>query len=128
MVLPLATTTFTIHRLKVLVADVVTRDPYGAGYGTATDGPGPQDPAAYEVVRTRVRGTVTAPGGSERDVGGSQERVNWSINLDPCDIRHDDEVTDEQTLVRYRVSWVVPRKGLGLDHVTGSVRTVKGEA
>jgi len=129
MALPLATTTFTIHRLVALVslADPL-RDPDGAGYGTESDGPGPLDTSAYEDVASGVRGTVSGPGGGEQDVGGSQELVSWRIDLDPCDLRHDDEITDEQTGVRYRVTWAVPRNGLGLDHMTGAVRTVKGAA
>jgi hypothetical protein len=129
MALPLATTTFTIHRQVVLSSTpAVIRDPDGEGYGTSTDGPGPTDPAAFTVIETGIRGAVGSPGGSERDSGGSVESVTWSINLDPCDITHNDEITDEQTGVRYRVEWIIPRKGLSLDHMKGSVRTVKGAA
>lgn len=127
MAVPLWTTTFTVLRLKVLV-DAAVRDPDGEGYGTSTDGPGPLNPAAYEVILTGVRGAIAAPGGSERSVGGSQESVTMAINLDPGDIRHDDDLVDDQTGARYRIVWITARSGVGMDHLKGAVRTVKGAA
>lgn len=129
--LPLATTTLTIHRPTVLVnAGTSERDPYGEGYGSTTDGPGPQNAAGYTDTATGVRGHIGGPSGREKDVGGSQESVSWAFSADPCDVDHDDEITDETTGTRYRVVWVAKRgsTGLGLDHVYGAVRTVKGGA
>jgi hypothetical protein len=112
-VIPLATTTITVLRPP-------SADPYGAGY----DG----TPAAPTTVATGVRAVLGDPRGVERDVGGSQEDLRWTLTADPVDLTHDDQVVDDTTGITYRVVWVARRFGLGLDHIEAELRRVHGEA
>ena len=125
--LPLATSTYTIHRLTSLAA-TPARDPYGEGYGSATDGPGAGEPAAYRDIARGVRGVVGGPVGFSAPIGGKQEEVTYRLDLDPTDITYNDEITDETSGQRYRVVWATRRTGMGLNHSVGAVRTVRGDA
>ncbi|GAA1712389.1 hypothetical protein GCM10009765_71860 [Fodinicola feengrottensis] len=126
--LPLSTSTYTVQRPQVLASMSAGLDPYGEGYDLDTSPPHAQAAALYATVSTGVRGHLGSPGGSERDVGGSQENVTFLLALQTTDVTHDDQVLDEADGSRYLVSWVVQRRGLGMAHVQAGVRSVKGLA
>lgn len=106
MSLALATTTITIERPK--------------------RGADPYDPQAYRAVANGIRATIGSPSGSDRVIGGEQSAVTAKLNADPCDLRHFDRVTDDQTCTEYAVVWVAQRPGLGLDHIEAGLRAVEG--
>ncbi|MFA7297319.1 MAG: hypothetical protein WC211_09090 [Dehalococcoidia bacterium] len=109
MAVPLHTTTVSVLRLP---ADP-SRDPYDAQ-------PTP------EVVASGIRAHISSPSGRERVEGGSQEVVEFRLTCDPVDLRHTDQVQDEQTSALYEVTWARTREGLGLDQTQGGLRQVSG--
>ena len=111
MAIPVATTTIAVLR----VPSDPGRDPYDA------------KPAA-EVIASRIRAHLSSPSGRERTVGGSQEVVEFRLSCDPVDLRHTDQVQDEQTDAVYEVTWARIRQGLGLDHVEAGLKQVTGVA
>lgn len=48
--------------------------------------------------------------GKPRRDGANVPDVYYELSVDLCDLRKDDFVVDEQTLVRYRVNWVFDRR------------------
>lgn len=111
MAVSLATTTIAVLRVP---ADA-SRDPYDA------------KPAA-EAIASGVRAHISGPSGRERTAGGSQEVVEFRLSCDPVDLRHTDQVQDEQTDAVYEVTWARIRQGLGLDHVEAGLKQVAGVA
>lgn len=109
MSLPLATTTVAIAR--------VPSDPTRDGYDTAPE------PAT---IATGVRAHIGAPSGSQNITAGDRTAVTFTIDTDPTDMQADDTVTDERTGEVYRCVWARSRRGLGLDHTTGSLQQVAG--
>lgn len=111
LVIPIATTSVRVERVAV----DPTRDPY--------------DPKpAPSIVASGIRAHLSAPSGSERLAGGSEQRIDRHLDCDLADVRHYDEVVDEGTGLRYQVVWAESRTGLGLDRVEAGLRRVEGIA
>lgn len=110
MTLPLATTTVTVSRSD----QDGTKDAY--------------DTVTYTDRAQRVRAVISGPGGTEVTAGGSSEQVSARLDCDPCDLRHDDRVTDDTTGDVWEVSWVRRRVGLGLDHMVAGLAAVTDRA
>jgi hypothetical protein len=86
-----------------------------------------ESPSAAPAVARGVDAHISAPSGTERNVGGAGERVDAVALLPSCtDVQHADRLTDRCTGVEYRVSSVVERTGLGLDHVRATLVAVAG--
>ena len=111
MSVPLHTTTIAVLRVPADPA----RDPYDA------------KPAA-DVVASSIRAHISTPRGREQTAGGSQEVVEFRLSCDPVDLRHTDQVQDEQTNALYEVTWARVRQGLGLDHIEAGLKQVAGIA
>lgn len=111
MAVPVATTTIAVLRVPFDPA----RDPYDA------------KPAA-EVIASGLRAHISTPRGREQIAGGSQEVVEFRLSCDPVDLRHTDQVRDEQTDAVYDVTWARVRRGLGLDHIEAGLKQVAGVA
>ena len=111
MTVPLHTTTIAVLRIPADSA----RDPYDA------------KPAAA-VVASGIRAHISTPRGREQTAGGSQEVVEFRLSCDPVDLRHTDQVQDEETDALYEVTWARIRQGLGLDHVEAGLKQVAGVA
>lgn len=92
------------------------------------DGSGdPYEAATTPTIQSRVAAHISAPSGTEANVGGALERVD-AVALLPqrTDVRRADIVVDELTARAYRVGTVVRRTGLGLDHVKATLTAVAG--
>ena len=108
--IPLATTTVTVLRSD----QDGTRDAL--------------DTLTFTAVASGVRAVIGAPSGVEIATGGSSEDVQWRLDCDPTDLRHDDRVEDEQTGETFEVVWTRRRIGFGLDHTVAGLRTVTDRA
>jgi hypothetical protein len=106
MALPLATTTITIERSD----QDGTKDAY--------------DGVSFASIATGIRAVIGSPSGTETAQAGSSEQVGARLNADPCDLRHDDRVTDETTGEVWLVTWTRRRYGLGLDHQVADLLAV----
>lgn len=117
MAVPFATTTISVLRLPADLPeeDEDYRDPYDAQ-------------PAREAISTGVRAHISAPSGTERVAGGSQEVIDAKLACDPADLLHTDRVLDERTEIVYEVVWSLPRRGLGLDHTEAGLKLVEGLA
>ena len=111
MSVPLHTTTITVLRVPANPA----RDPYDA------------KPVA-ELIASGIRAHISTPRGREQTAGGSQEVVEFRLSCDSVDLRHTDQVRDEQTDALYEVTWARDRQGLGPDHVEAGLKQVTGVA
>jgi hypothetical protein len=118
-VIPYATTT-----VAVLSRSVPDGDPDGY----------PDEEAVYAPVSIGTRAVVTSPvrgarSGGRTTLGGSEQTVDvFKLVADPCDIRQTDRVLDEGTQIVYRVEWLAPRTGLGLDHMSAGLSFFEGFA
>lgn len=103
----IATTTVTVKR------------PGGSG--------DPYEAAGAATIRSGVAAHISAPAGTEANVGGALERVD-AVALLPqrTDVRRADIVVDDLTALTYRVGTVIRRTGLGLDHVKATLTAVTG--
>lgn len=86
----------------------------------------PYEQASTSTVVTGVRAHIGSARGREHIVGGSKETLDASLSCDPCDITHTCFVIDEATGETFEVVWAQRRRGLGIDHVEGGLRRVKG--
>ena len=114
-VIPLSTTLISVHRAVGDPPESEERDPYDTA-------------AATEVVHSGVRAVISSPSGRERNVGGAQEVVEFSLSCDPIELRNTDQVEDLQTETLYEVVWSVLRGGFGLEHTRAGLRKVTGLA
>lgn len=103
----LATTTVTIKRPSG------AGDPYEA-------------PTAAPTVASGVPAHISAPNGTERNVGGAAERID-AVALLPCDtdVQRADRLVDCDG-TEYRVATALTRRGLGLDHLVATLVAVAG--
>lgn len=114
MSIPLATTTITVWRIPVNSgADL--RDPTDAQ-------------PAHERIASGVRAQISSPFGRERNQGGVQEVVEFSLSCDPTDMSNLDRIEDDATGEMYEVVWARQRVGLGLDHTRAGLKQVTGFA
>lgn len=115
--IPLSTTTIRVERVPTVDDGGDPVDPYD-----------PQPDA--EIVAEAVRAVISSPTGRERNIGGTQSAVEFSLSCDPVDLRHTDTVHDEATGLTYQVVWVTsrPSGGLGLDHTRAGLKMVSGIA
>jgi hypothetical protein len=117
MTIPYATTTVSVLRRSVPDGDI-------DGY--------PDQEAVYAPVSTGTRAVVTSPirgvtSGGHTIREGSEQIVDvFKLVADPCDIQHTDRILDETTQIVYRVEWLAPRTGLGLDHMDAGLSFVEG--
>jgi hypothetical protein len=109
--IPFATTTIRVYRTP---ADP-TRDP--------TD-----DAPTATVVAQGVRAQISSPFGRERNMGGTQEIVEFSLSCDPVDLNNLDRVEDQTTAEMYEVVWARQRIGFGLDHTRAGLKQIRGVA
>jgi len=112
--IPIATTTISVLR-DTAVDD--TTDPYDAA-----------DSGQPETVASGVRAVISSPTGRERNIGGTQSQVEFSLSCDPIDLQHTDIVHDDATNLDYQVVWVTRRSGLGLEHTRAGLKMVEGIA
>lgn len=105
MAIPVATTRISVERKRAQTAgQPVDRDPWEDGY------PGDQ-PEEWETVASGVRAVVSV--GTGRTVGpGAAQRVEFSLQCDPTDLRHLDRVRDETTGDLYEVEWAMTSPGV----------------
>lgn len=122
--IPIATTTIRVER-PLSVSTPAEEDPYGEGYDDEAGGD-TNDWGKSVVVASGVRATIGQPGGSEINAGGSQSVVTHKVNCDPCDMTYLDVVVDESTGERFDVVWSKSVTGLGLDHVTATLKMTAG--
>lgn len=98
----------------------VLRPPAGDPYETA---------AEPTVVATGIPAHVSAPTGSEIDIGGQLERIDVVLLTEPdTDLRHTDLWRDDGTGDVYRVAWLRLRRGLGLNHLKAGLVAYDGAA
>lgn len=94
--------------------------------------PADGDPYESAATTTLVQGLaahLSDPTGSEIDLGGQQERIDAVLLTQPdIDLRHTDLWRDDPTGDLYRVAWVQPRRGLGLDHTKAGLVRFDGAA
>lgn len=107
MSIPIATTTVTVAR------------PSG---GDALDRGAPS------TVASGIRAVIGSIRGAETVTAGASEEVTATLTCDPCDLHHDDFVTDDVLGDRWAVTYVRKRIGLGLDHMTAGLVAVTGRA
>lgn len=112
--IPIATTTIKVTRVPTEV-DGDPVDPYD-----------PQPEA--EEVAAGVRAVISSPTGRERNIGGTQQAVEFSLSCDPVELRHTDTVQDEVSGELYQVVWVTQRVGFGRDHTRAGLKQVEGLA
>lgn len=104
--IPLATTTVTIGQ-------PAAHEPFEPAGSVAT-------------VTAGAPAHISSPTGAERAGDAGLERVD-AVLLTDADVDRGQTVTDATTGLVYRVAWVTPRTGLGLDHTrAGLVRTAGG--
>lgn len=106
--IPLATTTISATR--------VPADPTRDGYDTA--------PAPISVA-TGVRAVINPPSASVNLTTGERIAYHHRLVCDIADLQADDTVTDADGNV-YTLEWVKTIRGLGLDHMEGSLMVVVG--
>ena len=111
MGLPTATTTITVWRVP---ADP-DRDPYDA-------------PPAADKHAEGVRASIGNPSFREEVAGGQQSIALYRLHCDVIDLRHEDEVEDEQTGEMFQVVGVKERQGHGLDHMRAQLTKIEGVA
>jgi hypothetical protein len=109
MTIPLATTTIRVLR----IAADAHRDPTDAA------------PVAT-VIASNIRAQISSPFGRERNMGGTQEVVEFSLSCDPVDLDNLDQVEDQTTGERYEVVWARQRVGFNLDHTRAGLKQVAG--
>lgn len=119
MPLPVHTTTITVLRAG---PESVWAEPY-------------EGPPARTAVAQGVRAVIDPPAGREagREVteGGEQTRTYLRLICDPCDINHNDQVTDERTGATYLVTWILRFPGPGttgddISHIEGGLVIIEG--
>lgn len=110
-------TTITIRRPDPAVDAV--QDPYGAGYGTPSD-----IPNQWTTVATDVQATIK-PGSGATVRPGDSEEITYSLDADPCDLRHTDHVIDNADGTVYAVQWAHTSPGLR-GRTTAELRTFTG--
>lgn len=104
--IPVATTTITVK--------------------SPASGGDPYEQASTTTVATGVRAHIGSARGHERIVGGSKETLDAGLDCDPCAITHTSIVIDEATDETFEVVWAELRRGLGMDHIEGGLRRVRG--
>lgn len=103
----IATTTVTIERPDG------TGDPYEA--------------ASVATVASGVRAHISAPSGSDQNVGGDKVVIDAVAYLPRgTSLVRSDLITDDTSGNTYEVVWQFARQGLGLDHVQLGLRFVEG--
>jgi len=81
-----------------------------------------------EVIAEDVRSNISSPFGRERNLGGVQEVVEFSLSCDPVDLTNLDQVEDQDTGEMFEVVWARQRVGFGLDHTRAGLKQVTGVA
>lgn len=117
MTIPYATTTVSVLRLSIPDGDPDGYPDQEPQYNPVTRG-------TRAVISSPVRG-VQAGGDTER-MGSEQVTNVFKLVSDPVDLQHTDRVLDETTLFVYRIEWLAPRIGLGLDHISAGLSFVEG--
>lgn len=112
MALPISTTQISVLRSTANAGD--------DGY--------PDSAPAWSTVTEHIPAHISSPGGTTVRDGTVQTRTSFSLAAEPCDLTHTDRVLDESTQTVYRVEWVQPRVGYGLEHVSAGLSTVEGFA
>ena len=112
MTLPLSTTTITIERRPLTVLD------------------DPADPADYstpewELIESNVPAVISPPTASNNLVAGDRITYSASLRADPCDLKANDRLTEEDGTV-WTVLWARPIVAVGLDHTEAQLRMVTG--
>ena len=108
MPIPLALTTISVRR----------PDPTVDGYAETKPDP--------TLIVTGLPASITNDSGTSVLTGGVRTEYMYVLNADPADIQAQDLVTDDATGQEYVVVWATLRQGLGLDHVSGRLRIVRG--
>jgi hypothetical protein len=116
MPIPLATTTISVYR-----------DPANLPGATVTDGYDIPTNPTPTVVSSGVRAQISTPSGNNTTTDGNRVVFTWRLACDVCDIASDDTLVNAEGDT-FRVQWVRTRRGLGLDHVEGSLIQVEGVA
>jgi hypothetical protein len=117
--IPYATTTVSILRPSVPDGD-------SDGY--------PDEEAVYSPISKGTRAVIASPvrgarSGGRTSLEGSVQTVDvFKLVADPVEIKQTDRVLDEATLIVYRVEWLAPRTGLGLDHMSAGLSFYEGYA
>jgi len=79
-----------------------------------------------EITAFNIRAVISSPTGRERNAGGVQEIVEFSLSCDPIELSHLDRVEDQTTGELYEVMWARRRNGFGLDHTRAGLKQVSG--
>jgi hypothetical protein len=95
---------------------------------SATEDPYDENQSAPGKVASGIRANISSPTGRERNIGGTEETVEFSLSCDPVDLVNTDMVEDESTATMYQVVWVAQRTGFGLDHTRAGLRKTTGAA
>lgn len=107
--------------MLITTTTVTVKRPAGGG--------DPYEATTSPTIASGVAAHISAPSGTEANVGGAQERVD-AVALLPSrtDVRRADVVVDDLTGRTYRVGTVLARTGLGLDHTKATLTSVIGGA
>lgn len=106
MSLPLATTRITVRRSD----QDGTKDAF--------------DGVTFTDYRTGIRAVIGSISGSETATSGESSTVTARLDCDPVDLRHSDQVYDEQTGLTWEVTFTAERTGFGLDHTVADLLLV----
>ena len=112
MAIPLALTNITIQRVTPVAGD----DSIVDGYDNQPD---------PVTIASGIRATIGQPEASVVLVGGDRVVYSATFDADPCDIQPGDTIIDGNGF-QWTAEWARLVKGLGLDHVQGSLRFVVG--
>lgn len=107
--------------MLIVTTHVTIKRPAGAG--------DPYEAVSAPTIASGVAAHISAPTGTEANVGGAQERID-AVLLAPCgtNLQRADIVVDALTGRSYRVGTVAQRTGLGLNHARATLVSVVGGA
>lgn len=118
MTIPIWTTTVSVLRPTVQDGDA-------DGYPDSTPVYNKVSSGTHAVIMSATRGV--SGGGSKTVREGSERVINvFKLVADPVSVQNTDQILDETTQQLYRVEWIAPRPGYGLDHVDVGLSFVEG--
>jgi hypothetical protein len=105
--------------MLITTTHVTIKRPNGSG--------DPYETATAPTIGSAVAAHISAPSGTDANVGGAEERID-AIGLLPsgANVQRADIVVDNLTAKQYRVGTVMRRTGLGLDYVKATLIAVAG--
>lgn len=116
--IPLATTTITIKRRQ--------NDPLADLADPADEGGDPVP--EFRIVEEEVPAVLSPPTANNNMTAGNRQTYSSRLICEPADVQADDVVVDAMDGSEWMVLWARPVQALGLDHMEGQLRQVRGVA